>query len=263
MSEELDDARRRLVQHPGYERHLDLTAFALSLTEVFRANFAELHALLERATTDPMLALELVQNAHDDAVRREFQARTSQRLHNYLASTMSLVDHSRRLLRDVARPLLDEVNERKALLTANLEVPFMMDLRVFTQHRLLPELFHRVQISGPNLSTIDSEVGLGIYALLKWDKWSSASRQLLGKFKDSIPLLPVARRHADLVYDFNCWLHETLADDNAPALAEVNQLVIAANAVLIGGSIEDAEAYTEMRMAQRLEPRPQTLRGQT
>jgi hypothetical protein len=241
----LREADRRISEHPGYQVHQDLTAFARSIRDVFRANLHELLALLEKAATDWMLAFELVQNSHDDAERERFHAVTTQRLHNYLASTMSLTEHARRLLRDREGPIVEAHEARKAEILTHGEVPFMWDLRRFIQHRTLPPLAHSLSMDNVNTpeASMTSEVELSVWALLKWDGWTVASRRFLSEHDEVVVIRPVVRLHAGLVFQLNSLLHHALAEDNQPALDEVNRLGIERNAILMAATVEQAEAH--------------------
>jgi len=52
------------------------------------------------------------------------------------------------------------------------------------------------------------------------------------------------------------WLYEELADANADALAEVNELVVQRNAILGGMDIEEARRVTEEWTKRREGPTP-------
>src|ERR1700678_3235248 len=93
-SARLREAERRIERHPGYQEYLLCLAFERSLTAVFIPNWKELLVLLDQVATDPSLALEMVQNVRPPDVREKFQSDTTQRLHNYVAGTMTLVEHS-------------------------------------------------------------------------------------------------------------------------------------------------------------------------
>jgi hypothetical protein len=204
--------------------------------------------LLEQAAVDIDLAIELVQNVREPKKRREFQAAAAQRLHNYLASTMTLVDHSRRLMRYRSGPIADEFNKRKSAVLSNLEVPFLQDLRNYTLHRTLPALSHHLSMNNVNTAAAEmtSEVELSVDTLQRWDGWTASSRSFLKTSVDAVQLRPVVRRHGELVYELNAWLLNALAEANEPALADANELVVERNAVLSGG---DRETAREMSVA--------------
>jgi hypothetical protein len=50
--------------------------------------------------------------------------------------------------------------------------------------------------------------------------------------------------HGESVGQLNVWLVDTLGEANEPRLAEVNRLVVARNAILVGGDLEVAERIT-------------------
>ncbi len=240
---DLAAAERRVHEHPGYKEHVDLEALRMSIIDVFLPNLQELVQLLDRAAEDPTLAMELIQNVREPAVRERFQARATQRLHNYVASAQSLVDHVRRLMRDREGRVVDEFGKRKAAVLANPEVPFVMNLRNYTLHRALPFLGHRLSMTNVNTpeAKMESEVELSVVNLLEWNRWPAPVRTYLEGHGDALSLRPVVKKHGELVFELNSWLHHELARANDPALDEVNELVIQLNMVMTGGDRATAE----------------------
>lgn len=94
---------------------------------------------------------------------------------------------------------------------------------------------------------------------MAWDGWSAPARRFIESHGDALALRPVAERHADLVVQLNLWLYEQLADANAPALAEVNRLVVERNAILGGTDLEEARRVTEAWTRRRESPRPDPI----
>jgi len=252
-------AEARLAAHPGYRAFQDQKAFKITLDGVFWPNYLSLKALLDQAATDHELGIELIQNVYDDSVARQFEAEASRRLHNYVAATMSLVEHSRRLMRGRGDDVSRAWDARRADLLMNGEVPFMIDLRVFIQHKALPVLAHSLKIDHPNSpdASWESEVELGRDRLLRWDGWKAAARAYLVQQDEAIKLRPLVKKHAELVYQANAWLLRTLADDNAPALVDANRLVVEVNQAMFGCTYEEAEAFTNRTSEERRRPRPQ------
>jgi len=145
-----EEAERRIWQHHGYQEYRLCLAFQRSLNSVFVPNWRELLGLLEQASKDPVLALELIQNVRPPVVREQFHALVTQRLHNYVAGTMTLVEHSRRIMRDRRGPLRDELTTKLAEILLNQEIPFVQDLRNFMLHRSLPFLAHTLSMNEVN-----------------------------------------------------------------------------------------------------------------
>jgi hypothetical protein len=213
----------------------------------------ELLTLLEQAATDEQLAIELVQNVRPPIVRERFQALVTQRLHNYLASTTSLVDHVRRVMRGRSDPLAEEYERRKAALRQHPEVDFMVGLRNFTLHRALPLVGHMLSIQNVNTpgQSMASEVQLSVAELLDWKGWSMGSRTYVKGQGDGVVLRAVVRLHGELIASFNVWLHTQLVTENAGGIEELNRLVVARNAELIGGDVELAKRVTDEWTARR------------
>jgi hypothetical protein len=249
-AEQLREAERRIFEHPGYKQYSALRAFELNITGVFAPNWRQLLRLLDAAATNEVLAMELVQNVREPVIRDRFHAEATRCLHNYLASTTSLVDHARRLMRDRRDAIAEEFGSKKATLLLHLEVPFMVDLRNFTLHRTLPFFAHSLAFTNVNTpqQAMKSEVELRVAQLLEWDGWSPAALNYLSRQGEAIILRPVVRMHGQLVSDLNTWLHNALSKAIEGTLHEVNKLVIARNAVLTGGDFDAAD-----RMARGLE----------
>jgi hypothetical protein len=260
-SEELDilrEVERRITQHPAYKEHGETESLARTINTVFVPNWRELLGLLNQATNDVALAVELIQNMYRPDVRNQFHAQTAQRLHNYTASTMTLVDHVRRIMRGRTGPIAEAFEERKRELLSHPEVPFMQDLRNFTLHRSLPILAHRLSVTNVNApgQTMDSEVELSVTSLREWDRWTSPSLSFLAQCGEVVVLRPVVQEHGERVLTFNNWLHDELSMANAAGLDELNKLVAARNAALAGTDLPEAERLTQEWTTRRDTPRP-------
>ncbi len=248
--EEWEEAGRKIRGHPGYVEYQELLAFERSITAVFGANLNELVALLDAAATNEDLAVELIQNVRPPVVRDRFHGRVTQRLHNYLASSESLAEHARRLMRRRTGAVVGEFERRKAELLQHPEVPFMKGLRNFTLHRRLPFFSHTLKLTNANTpdQKMESEVQISVAELLEWDGWAAPSRRYLESRGETLILRSVVKTHGQLVYRLNTSLHNELAVANEDALGEVNTLVVEANTIMAGGDRALAE-----RMARRFE----------
>lgn len=122
------------------------------LFAVFQPNLEELTELLDRAATDHDLAFELIQNVHRPDVRERFHDEISRAMHNHAASTATLIDHTRRLVATLDKPLREEFERRRDNVAANGEVPFVKGLRNFMLHRSLPLVGHSLSMDNVNAS---------------------------------------------------------------------------------------------------------------
>jgi hypothetical protein len=254
----LRELLRQVHQHPGYAEYLQINALSQTLWRVFAPNTIELLALLNKVSTDWPLALELAQNTYRPDVRDAFETEMLQRLHNYLGSSSTVIDHSRRIMRDRLGTVANEFARRKIEMLRNPEPHFVQGLRNYTTHRILPSLGHTMTIKDVNTEkqTMVSEVEMNVAQLLEWDNWSPTAREFLKNHGKVVPLRPIFIRHSNLMFDLNGWLLLTLTDANRDALDEVNQLVIQLNATMLGVTFEDAKRYTDLWTQMRSTPRP-------
>lgn len=85
-----------------------------------------------------------------------------------------------------------------------------------------------------------SEVELSTADLLSGDKWPAAAKEFIENSGTRLQLRPVVGRHYELVFGLNSWLVNSLQEANRDALNEVDELVVAANAALMGVDHETA-----------------------
>ena len=160
---------------------------------------------------------------------------------------MTLVDHSRRVMRGRQDPLASDFKARLAELRRHPEIDFIKDLRNFLLHRELPFLGHRLSMNSVNTPqmTMDSDVRIGVHQLLESDGWCSSSKTYLASLGDAVSLRPLISKHGKLIFEFNSWLHDEVSIANVGALKEVNHLVVERNAILAGCSFEEAQIHTQ------------------
>ncbi len=247
LDKDLRAIESRIARHPGYLNYAQATTLLATIKHVVEPNWRELLAVLDAPNATPMLALELVQNVRKPVIRDKFRATLDQKLHNYLASAFTLVDHVRRIVEARNDEPVEKMLAAKPELLANPEVPFMQDLRNFTLHRTLPVTSSRVNVTAPNQADMKMEsfIELSVPSLLEWKKWTSASKAFLADQGDAVNLRPVAAKHGELILTFNTVFFNNLEAANAAHLDGLNELMTQRNALLIGGSIEDATRLTD------------------
>jgi len=245
-NEEYDAALKALHGHPAYQEMLAIDEVQRSLHWVFNPNWRELMALLDEAGDNISLAIELVQNVRPSNVQRTFTAEVTRRLHNHFASTASLVDHVRRLLRGRAGRVIDEINSKIRELASRPELKVVDDLRNYTLHRTLPLLGHQLSAvrRGDNGTfALSSKVQMDVQELLAWDRWSPESRRFLEEQGKAVDLRALIQTQGQLVLDLNVWIVDRLTAENEQGLQEADELRVAANAALAGVDIETARKF--------------------
>lgn len=252
----LEAAQQKIVEHPGYLEKQLCDGIARTVYAVLTPNRDELLGLLDRAATDANLAVELVQNVRRPVVRTRFEGAVMRGLHNYVASAMTLVEHTRRVMRDRSGPIVEEFERRKQDVVANPEIPFIQGLRNYVLHHSLPFVGHQVHFQPKPNVLATSEIQLSVQELAQWEGWSASMRAFIESHGEALTLRTVIRRHSELVIELNLWLYGQLADANAAALAEVNELVVERNAILGGLDEQEARRVTEEWTRHREDPQP-------
>jgi hypothetical protein len=253
-AEALSAVARRLHEHPGYREHMLTEGLAQTVNAVVIPNHVELLRLLDAPAHDPALAVELFQNVRRPDAREAYIAATTRALHNYAATALTLIEHTRRVMRDRTGPTADEYERRKNEIRTHPEVPFVTDLRQFVQHRKLPFLGHNVTIAAGDVPV--GRIDLSVEDLLDADVWSSRSKRFIRSHGDALPIRPVVARHGELVVNLTNWLHNELAAANAAAIPELNEIVAERNAILAGLGPDEARALTDAVTQMRSSPNP-------
>lgn len=177
--------------------------------ELFRANFRDLNLMLHRFG-DPEYVFqvrELGRFADEDV---PFSTQLTQRLHNYLSSLATLIDHTRRVMRGTeVDPAIREAYEEQVRrdFEESPSAGFLKDLRNYMLHYSLPATVIRWDETGPDASSIsNSDVDLHLDVMKDWPKWSERARAFIDSEGPVTRLLPLVSRYADRVFELYGWL---------------------------------------------------------
>jgi hypothetical protein len=159
---------------------------------VFRRNSQELTRILDRPRVDLPFSLEL--SSDISSATAEFWDEVDQRLQNELASAISLVDHTRRLLEYFEPDVPDvvaEYHERNTAVTALNESRFLRDLRNYLLHYGVAPVIQSITFQRhEDGDEFNHHIKLKTSRLLEWEKWSKQSRDYLVAFgEDDGPIL--------------------------------------------------------------------------
>lgn len=205
MPDAIDDSAARLKRieslqcaieaHPAYLEHHAIRALGESFGGVYLPNLAELDMLLSRPANDEEFAIELVQNTKAPTVRNAFTAALLRSLHNYLASSQSLVDHVRRVMRGrTGTTTVAEFSRRRDAVARDPAIAFFQDLRNFTLHRALPPADERRAVFAYNRSGAYVERVLALAGDYRAQaSASTARRMVLGDRTGRLVLVPAER----------------------------------------------------------------------
>jgi len=224
--------------HPGGEAHSRWEGLKRTL-DVHERNGRELEALLARVSDTPELGIEMFQNTKPPIVREQIEAEVDQRLHNYVASAATLVDHTRRMLANYEGTRFHETYEaRRTTISDSPVAKFIKDLRNYSLHRELPFVANTVNIGRTTegtLGDVRAEIELSCSLLLTWDGWTSGSRDFIRKSGDTIRLRHVLVQRIALVRDLYEWIRNQYHGLHRFEIGMFNELVDEYNWAISGG----------------------------
>jgi hypothetical protein len=112
---------------------------------------------------------------------------TLRTLHNYLASVLSLIDHSRTFIKNECPELTESISSQIDTLSQKGCVKFTREFRNFIQHKNLPSPSMKITyIREPN--SLEQKIYFNKKDLLEWDKWSKKSRKYIESFGEELTL---------------------------------------------------------------------------
>ncbi len=171
---------------------------------VFESNTNELLEVLSRPSKDFSLSMILMGDDREGGV--SFWGEVDQRLHNELASAVSLVDHTRRLFAYLGTDvplIIAEYMERNSKITKMNETQFLRKLRNYLLHYGNAPILQSL-----SLTTSEHSLKLSASSLLKWSEWNAETREYLLAFGDHDgPLIEeVVVVYANAMLDMFIWL---------------------------------------------------------
>jgi hypothetical protein len=228
--ERLIDLRRQVDQHPANDLSKHWRAGGRSY-DIFARNFQELVGVLNAARGED-LAVELFQNVRPPLVREQYFAEVDQRLHNFVASAQSLVEHTRNMIRrryaegSELRTLYEQ--RVRATFPNSPVAMFVQDLRDYTLHKELPVPGTTVTMSAATPPTAELRLETG--RLLAWKRgWSPPAKTYLEAAGEYVVLVDAVTEYGRLVEKFYAWLDAERRRVHADELAAFESLVAAHN----------------------------------
>jgi hypothetical protein len=183
---------------------------------VFHRNAVDLLGLIDAVETDPIASLKFmnatagnVDSDHEDEqLRRAFWEAIDQRLHNLLASAVSLVDHTRRLVAfyDPYPDFQQEFQSRNDAIAAEPRTAFLRKLRNYLLHFGVAPTAVQVDLGPAVENHFGVRVSLSGPALLEWSKWNAPERRFIEGFEPGPPLRPISAAYAQQMSELYQWL---------------------------------------------------------
>jgi len=153
----------------------------------------------------------------------------TRRLHNYLASIKSLIDHTSRFRKELDNSKIEEEFKKEIQrLTRNKCTAFVKLFRNYIQHYTLPIVAAHLRVEKIDLVKPDFEENLTIYLdkekLLKWDNWNQSSIEYMEKYDKEIPLREVFEEYEILNNLFYEWFYDKVREQYKDEINEFRKV---------------------------------------
>ncbi|PIQ80573.1 MAG: hypothetical protein COV78_04820 [Candidatus Pacebacteria bacterium CG11_big_fil_rev_8_21_14_0_20_34_55] len=218
---DLIDLHKKIQDCEGYKIHQKLRS--LNNTEqIFYGNFVELHSIDKYIKEHP----EIIYVKNRDKTDK-FQIELARRMHNYLASVKSLVDHTRRLKKhfNFSKKNNDNYDLKREELLGKSEFYFVQQLREYVQHvELLPTGFEfRIDRKDGKDSELITLI-LFKEGLIGYDGWKSESRSYLKNSIEKIDLISLVSDYTVAINKFYKWFYLEVEMKHKEELVEFEKL---------------------------------------
>lgn len=175
LTDKLTEMHEQLDQHPG-TKYRELISDLARAKQILDDNYSELLSSLDHFEQNPgsfaSSGLD-IQDALLDFTRK---------LHNYLASCLTLRDHTYRVKQKLEKEDLDEQYSEKLQSTGfAMWSDFIGDLRNYVQHRRIPVTTGDLETSlrAGETAKRSSKILIEKSQLLEWGSWKENSRNVL------------------------------------------------------------------------------------
>ena len=191
--------------------------------EIFNGNYDELLEQLVRHNT-PEFYMSLRSQGKEKL--HKYQREISRYLHNYFASAVSLIDHTRvhhkELYKENSR-FLDYQNEIDARFVNNPLSSFVKDLRQYFQHYKIPMMSSSISINKDD-KDFTVKLLLSLEELMNFSGWNSFSKKFINEQGKSIDLIAVVLEYHLLIKDFYEWFGQRQYDIHKQDREKVDEL---------------------------------------
>lgn len=193
---------------------------------MFHGNFYDLVNPLKILEETPE-AMKLWDVKNRQKLHRTFEE-IARLLHNFLASSMSLVDHTRRhvikLYSNTPHEsfLADYKSEVTKHFVENANHQIAQGLRNYTQHRSLP--FVGSVISYTREAGLKRVFMVSSRHLLEWDGWKPKAKAKIEQMKDGLHIRKFATEYHDDVQSFAKWLWNKQMEIHKDDIDRLNKL---------------------------------------
>jgi hypothetical protein len=200
---ELND---RLKKSKGYEILNKINQFNFT-RYIFDNNFKDLEIHIKKLM-DPNTASRF-QKSSNRQENDSLQLEILRYLHNFIASAISLIDHTRIFINDLYKetdPFYKEYCEKvNEDFKENPLAAFIKDLRQYIQHYQTPIIAFVSNITD-DINKLNAKIVIEKSALLKFSGWNARSKKYINEIEKDLDILIVTKQYHTLVSTFYDWL---------------------------------------------------------
>lgn len=198
---------KELREMPEFHLYLELHSLSQSIY-VFDKNFIELERLLNFLANDSR-ANSLFWLRNQDKLQ-EIDREIIRLLHNFVASALSLIDHTRRLYNKLYQDTghFPDYSEKMQITFANDPLSqFVRDLRRYCQHYKAPDISFVAR--AVNLQDgLTRSVELPLESLQEFTDWSALAKKYLKGLDSGVDILQIAAAYRNKVIGFYEWFQK-------------------------------------------------------
>lgn len=226
--ENLRDIPKTYEEHLALGEHLDQhdgRRLQNCIEEIDRAlfvlegNYSGLRGIIAKFGQRETFVYFDVRN-RDDLER--YLLEITRHIHNFVSASMTLVDHSRRVMREYyeSDDFLAEYEDRIGReVGANGLTQFIQGLRNFTLHRSIPPIAAVL-----DLNAISHKLVLDRDALLLWDGWKAVAKQYLADAIGDVDLATVVDGYMEVIRSLHDWRYKRQCEIHRNIFEDYNRL---------------------------------------
>lgn len=222
----------RVLQRNKHLSEVHFTVHTMQMNYLlFRRNYEEL-IRLQREFDQPLIFKEIaLQTDKGKSIAQDTIIEFTRLLHNYLASAKTLVDVTRRWVRQrfADSEFLDTYQEEiSGRFANNVQAQFLENLRNFTLHRTLPLSIPELRMQKASENTLKSSLGIVLLKdyLLEWNEWSELGRmQIDMAFEGEVDITQICKQYFDNVTEFTQWLFWQVRELFKEEIDQVNAVI--------------------------------------
>lgn len=211
-----------LKSSPGWEWEQRIVTHLGSTFQIFQGNSKEIIQAIKwyEKMEESIVLLDVKNRASQQAFLQE----VLRLYHNYLASVLSLKEHTRRIVQKYEKEgyAIPEYTDivKKYFLTP--ETQFIQESRNYMHHYSC--IFIGWRLSYDRGKGNELIITYNLEELKKWDGWSLMSKKYIAVQSESPALLPLIERYSGNVNEFYQWFIKKMQENHQDSIIEVNRI---------------------------------------